>query len=269
MINPANVMLGRIRPTSEQRAKALKLAHYQTKALPAVPATQEIINTTGAAIDMRGNDTCGDCAWAAMANYRAICAAREGLPPPPTTTDAVKASYFSYTGGKDTGSVETEVLNLALKGVDLGGDPFVVASWVSVDFRNRDTVRSLLSLFWSIYLGVELPKDAQNQDVWAPTTGRGGAPGGWGGHALLLGNYHPDPVSVMAARSPSLGDKTVAVDSGARYGLVTWGEEKLCTLDWLDEYGDEGYVLLDAARASMIGVDWLGLLADQQAAARE
>jgi hypothetical protein len=253
----ANMKLGRIRPTSKQRAKALPLAHYMTRALPVVPPDQEIINTTGAALGMWENDRLGDCTFAGLANYRSICAARENLPTPSTTDSDVAAAYLEYTGGKDEGAVETDVLNLGLKGVNLGGDPFIIASWVSIDLQDRDTVRSLLSLFWSLYLGVELPKDAQNQDVWVPTTGRGGAPGGWGGHCLLLSNYHPITISA----SNTTGSPT--------YGLVTWGAEKLCTLDWLDEYGDEGYLLLDAQRANMIGVDWDSLVSDMQLVSKE
>jgi len=241
MTNHANMKLGRIRPTSKQRALAPRLKDYITAPLPPAPPTCR--NSDGAAIGMWGNDVLGDCTWAALGNARAIDACKEGKPTPPTTAAAIEQSYLAFTSGQDTGCVESDVLNAALKGVNLGGpDPWMLAAWVSVNLRDLPTCKSLVALFWSLYLGVELPIAAQTQTLWTPGKGSDFAPGSWGGHALLLANY----------------DTT-------NLGLITWGKEQLCTPDWLNEYGDEAYCLLDADRASVIGVNWDQLVSDLHA----
>ncbi len=242
-----DMKLGRIRPTSKQRAEAPRLIDYMTKPLPAAPPTCN--NTDGAAIGMWGNNRYGNCVFAALANQRAIDAARAGQSNPPTTEDAVIKAYLKYTNGVDDGANEGEVLNLALKGIDLGGsEPWMLASWVSVNLHDRETCKSLVSLFRGIFLGVELPTAAQTQAIWETGVGRNFAPGSWGGHGALYSNYY-------AAETQ-------------RLGITTWGGEQLATLDWLDEYGDEGHVLLPAERAMEVGIDWAALCADMAYASR-
>lgn len=243
----ANMKLGRLRPTSKQRAEAPRLKDYMTRPLPKAPDT--VNNTEGAALGMWGNDEYGDCTFAALANQRAIDAVRAGFPAPPTSAAAVIKAYLKYTNGVDEGANEGEVLNLALRGVDLGGpEPWMLASWVSVDLRDVETCKSLVHLFRGIYLGVELPIAAQSQAIWEAGVGRDFAPGSWGGHAALYSNYYAKETQ--------------------RIGITTWGAEKLATLDWLDEYGDEGHVLLPAERAMEVGIDWPALVSDMQYAAR-
>lgn len=239
-----NMKLGRLRPTKKQRAEAPRLIDYMTAPLPAAPPTCR--NSDGAAIGMWGNDEIGDCVYAMCSNARAVDAALAGLPAPPTTDDAVKAAYFDYTGGQDVGANESEVLNLAMKGLQLGGpDPWQIAIWVSVDLHDIETCKSLVALFGYLCLGVDLPVRAQTQDVWDAGVGRDAAPGSWGGHALLLSNFTED-----------------------RLGLITWGKEKLCTQDWLDEYADEGHAILTADKARQRGIDWDGLVRDLNLVAR-
>lgn len=243
----ANMKLGRIRPTSKQRAEAPRLRDYMTRPLPTAPDTCN--NTDGAAIAMWLNDEYGDCTIAALANQRAIDAAKAGMPAPPTTDAAVKATYFKLTGGPDSGLNEGDVLNAALQGLDLGGsDPWMLASWVSVDLSDIETCKSLVNLFRGIYLGIELPTAAQTQEIWETGVGRNFAPGSWGGHAALYSNYYAKETQ--------------------RIGITTWGGEKLATLDWLDEYGDEGHVLLPAERAMEVGIDWPALCADMNYVSR-
>lgn len=229
--------LGRLAPSAEQRARTLPFDNYRTKALP--PAPPSCSNSLGAAIAMWLNDTYGCCTVAALANYRAIIAKKYGLGVPGTTNDKVKSTYFGLTGGQDTGLVEHDVLNAGLKGLDLGGDPYMIATWVTVDMTDLATVKSLINLFGALYLGVALPTDAQTQQVWAPTSGKGGTPNSWGMHALLVSDYTP-----------------------TSFGLVTWGKIQTCTPDWVNEYVVEGHLLLDAEMAAVAGVNWDALVED-------
>jgi hypothetical protein len=236
----AHLKLGRIRPSFAERLRAPRLAKYATRALVAPTSCR---NTPGALVAMFGNDRYGDCTVAALANFRAICAAKEGLPFPTTEADVVR-EYLRLGRGQDRGLVERDVLRAATEGVDLGGgEPWRVAVWLSVDPADRETCRALVAEAWSLYLGVALPVAAQDQDVWDcdPQDLSGdAAPGSWGGHALLWSDF----------------------DEDGTMGLVTWGMVKKATPAWFSAYCQEAYVLVDEDRARAIGVDWDRLMQD-------
>jgi hypothetical protein len=239
VIDRSAMQLGRHKPTAEQKKRALSIERYIKAPLP--PGPPSCKNTDGAPIGMWGNDTNGNCTLAALANMWAIDATKEKLPFSAETSSIVN-SYYGLTGGPDSGLIEHDVLNAALKGIDLGGPtPWQVAVWVSVDPLNFELWKSLIAKFWSLYLGVELPNAAQSEETWLTPTKETGiyVPGSWGGHALVAADYDPNLV-----------------------GLVTWGGITQCEWGWLRAYCDETYCLLDANRAAQIGVDFDALLAD-------
>lgn len=240
----AAVKLGRVKPTAEQKAKAMPLMKYVKGVLPVAPP--EFDGVTGAKIAMFGNDRYGDCTFAGVANLLMICAKHEGREIEISEQQVIDA-YLTFTDGQDEGAVETDVLALLTSvGVQFGIDVEKIAVWASVPVRDFEACKSLMSVFWALYLGVSLPVSAQNQEVWdvGPNTDGDFAPGSWGGHCLLAGIYKADN----------------------ELGLVTWGEVQRATLVWFETYVDEVYVLLDAARAEQIGVDWDALLKDMAAA---
>lgn len=241
----AHLKLGRHAPSAAQKALAPKLTKYMRAPLPPPPLSCN--NSDGALIAMWGNDRYGDCTFAALANFRAICAAKEKLPFPTVEGDVVKA-YLAFTHGRDEGAVEHDVLNAASKGLALGGsEPWRLAAWVSVDINDRETCRRLVADLWGLYLGCAMPLAAQSQRLWDcdPRNLSGdAAPGSWGGHALWWADYE------------ETGDS----------GLVTWGMVQKATPAWLSTYCDEAYALLDEDRAKMLGVDWDALVYDLQAA---
>lgn len=240
-----HLKLGRRAPTPEQMARAPRLTKYLRA--PLAPPPLSCKNTPGARIAMWGNDRYGLCTFAALANFRAICAAKEGFPFPTTEDEVVKA-YFAFTGGADEGAVEHDVLNKALGGLALGGpEPWRLAAWVAVDITDRETCRRLVADLWGLYLGCAMPLSAQSGGLWdcdpLALTGDA-APGSWGGHALWWGDY----------------------DEDGTLGLVTWGMVQPATVPWLSAYCDEAYALLDEDRARAIGVDWDALVYDLEAA---
>lgn len=235
--------LGRLPPSAEQRARALPFKNYQTK--PLLPAPKTCRNSDGAAIGVFGNDTYGNCTVVALANLRAIIAEKYMLGAPLTTTEKCVATYFRLSGGKDTGLVEHDVLNAGMQGLDLGGDTYMIATWVTVDLDDKETCKSLINLFGALYVGIALPLSAQTQTVWTPTTGRDAAPNSWGGHAALIANY-----------------------TETEYGIITWGKEQLCDNDWEEEYVVEAHCLLDIGQALVTGVAWDELVADLKQVAK-
>src|SRR6266566_4014729 len=96
----AGMKLGRIAPSAAHRLRAPALERYLTRPL-LIPPT-ESHNSVGAPIGMFGNDKYGDCTFAALANYRAICSHKEGASFPTTSAEVVKA-YLDFTGGRDDG----------------------------------------------------------------------------------------------------------------------------------------------------------------------
>ena len=237
----SGMKLGRIRPTPKQRALAPKLRDFLTAPLP--PAPEEFHGSNGAAIGLWGNDTCGDCVVAGAASYRAIRAAMLKQPDPPSTTDAVVAQYFKLTNGHDIGLNECEFLDAAKAGVELGGPVWMDALWTTVDDSNESTIRSLISIFGAVYVGLDLPLDAKSQTIWTPTAGDGGAPGGWGGHCALRSGWN----------------KAGLVD------YVTWGYVVQATPDWPPKYETERHVIVDADSAAVAGIDFEKLAAYAQA----
>jgi len=77
-------------------------------------------------------------------------------------------------------------------------------------------------IFGLAYLGIALPKTAQNQQVWSVTTTKGdGAPGSWGGHCVIIVDYNAiGPV------------------------CITWGQQLQMTWQFYQTYCDEAYAIL-------------------------
>ena len=76
--------------------------------------------------------------------------------------------------------------------------------------------------FGAVYIGVELPKTAEDQEIWDVVSLDGdGAPGSWGGHAVPI----------------------VAYDEQYFY-VISWGTLMKVTPPFLAEYMSEGYPLL-------------------------
>src|SRR5581483_10970426 len=222
----------------------LPLKPYLRAPLPPAPA--EFYGSQGAALAMWGNSSYGDCTFAGLANFRAIVAARFGLPTPQTSEDKVVAAYLTFNKGQDVGCVEGDVLNAAMKGIDLGGDePFQLTAWATVDLNDVDLCKSAIALFGALYLGVELPLAAQSQSVWVRPENFDGdnAIGSWGGHCLLWSDF----------------------DAQGNVGLPTWGMVKPATLDWVGAYSEEAHVLLPAWLAMEAGVKYEELVADYAA----
>jgi hypothetical protein len=101
-----------------------------------------------------------------------------------------------------------------------------------VEPGNHLHVRQASTLFGGIYIGLELPVTAQDQDVWAVPAGGAkgpGAPGSWGGHAVNVVGYDAHGLTV-----------------------ITWGAKKRMTWAFWDAYCEEAYALLsrDFIRAS-------------------
>jgi hypothetical protein len=86
-------------------------------------------------------------------------------------------------------------------------------------------MRAAIDLFGAVYLGLDMPIDAQNQptlwDALSDYPNGNGAPGSWGGHAVPLVGYDPNELK-----------------------LVTWGQEIAETYKFSACYCTEAYAIL-------------------------
>lgn len=230
--------LGRVKPSAEHRKRALPLRAYLPQGLP--PAPLEVDHTDGVKYGLYRNDSLGDCTCAALANFHATAAMREGRIVSFSDDDVV-AYYLALTGGADDGLCEVDVLSRAqAQGFPLSG-AHRLAAWVRIDPGDLEAIKNSVALFHAVYVGAELPLSSQREDTWDSVglLDNTDAPGSWGGHALI------------SARYDSIGPT-----------FVTWGREQRATWAWWKTYCDEAYALLDAERAQAAGVDWAALTAD-------
>jgi hypothetical protein len=227
--------LGRVK--RPHGAKFLTLGHYVKNPLPVAPASWD--GTKGAVFRMYANDQHGDCTCAAIANLASVQYAGEKKPNVAFTDADVLGYYNAITGGKDEGAVEVDVLGrLAKTGFPLK-PTYTISAWAAVNHVLLDEVKSAAALFHGLYIGAELPLSAQGQQVWDVVTTDDGAPGSWGGHAMVLVGYDAHGVS-----------------------LATWGAVQKATWAWWNAYVDESYVILDQNRKTTDALNWPRLVAD-------
>ncbi len=236
MIDVKALKLGRLAPTPHQRAMAPRLDRFLTKRLPMSPVS--VHSAQGAPIAMFGNSRYGDCTFAALADLIAIWSKALGTPFE-VTEDLVVNAYLKFTGNRDEGANEVEVLSTARDhGFNFGGSaPWQLATWARVPLQDEEMCRACIAIFHALYIGVELPLAAQNQSIWLTPQNQQGVnkPNSWGAHALLWSGY----------------DKVTEIDD-----LCTWGMVQPAERGWGRAYTDEAYVLVPMELAETVGVDW-------------
>jgi hypothetical protein len=237
-------MLGKLPVRVDVRT--LSLAQYvDPQVLPAPPAK---FAETAKVEDwpMYANDRIGDCttaaaghmieAWTAAARRQAVVISEQSV------LDAFEhvKRVDPFTG--EEGAIELEVLRFWRKqGIGL----HKIGAYARVPVHNRRIVETGAWLFGGLYIGVQLPLTAREQEVWDWTGSLSGdaKPGSWGGHAVDVVAYDAQGLTI-----------------------VTWGRLKQMTWEFWDRYCDEAYCILsedflDEGKAPN-GFDLLALKAD-------
>lgn len=180
---------------------------------------------------MLGNDDAGDCVFAGGAHQELLWTSIAGAPLV-LTTDQVLSEYSRLTGyvrgdaATDGGAVESQIWEEWRTNGLFGRK---IEGFVGVNPKSRVQLKDAVWFFGAAMLGLNLPISCQDQPVWdVPLDGLAGPgePGSWGGHATLL------------------------VGAGERgVSMVTWGEVKHATWEFMAAYCDEAY--------AMLSTDWL------------
>lgn len=233
--------LGKKPPKIDHRT--FKLSRYLAPTLPTPPASTNWRAKVGASWGMMLNDQIGDCGIAAPGHAVMGWTANNGTMVTPTdqqvlteyeaVTGSEGAAFNPQTGLNDNGVAMLDVCN-RWRSVGLFGH--TIGAFAAVDLTDPTEVKQTVDLMGGMYLGIALPKMAQEYinagKPWlAPTNHRAlwgaWAPGSWGGHAVW------------------------AIDYDAEYlYLVTWGAIQPASWNFLSAYGDEGY--------ACVAADWTG-----------
>jgi len=219
----SQMRLGRARSPFPKQARRLMFAKYAA-GLASPPEKVDWTAGMPADFGVMANDRLGDCTAAGLGHMIQVVTFANGKEI--TLTDQEVVDFYSLSTGyspadpnTDQGGNEIAVLNCA-RARGIAGHK--LTAYVAIDPKDHVSIRQAVALFGGVYFGVDLPLTAQNQDVWHTAFGTpGAAPDSWGGHCVVGEAYDE-----------------------AHCTLITWGERKLCTWDWLSAYASEAYALL-------------------------
>jgi hypothetical protein len=224
--------------------------------LPAQPARphlslsavlRERLNTPPASRDwqadaiqwpMYGNAAIGDCTCAGvghMVNQLTFYGSGTEQMPAETSVIGMYSAITGYTPSNpdsDTGAYCQDVLAYWRK---TGLEGHKIVAYASLDVSNLTEVKQAISLFGSVYVGLNFPDSAMDQfnagEPWDVVKGARVE----GGHCVIVGAY-----------------------GAGKFGLVTWGAETAMTEAFWKRYVDEAWVVLDADGLRGAGVYFTG-----------
>jgi hypothetical protein len=204
--------------------RTLQMANYLE--LPAIPAAQDWTQKAAANWGMMLNDQLGDCTCAAVGHITQAWssnASKEITLPDQAILKAYEAvgGYKPGDPSTDQGAVELDVLRYWRK-TGVGG--YKIDAFMAIEPKNHTHIQAAVDLFGGSYIGLSLPVSAQKQAVWSVPPGGPagtGAPGSWGGHAVVIEAYDVHGLT-----------------------CITWGQTKRMTWSFWDAYCDEAYAIL-------------------------
>jgi hypothetical protein len=209
--------LGKLAP--ELPAGLNMLAEYLTSPLPAAP--EKVAVPVEKLWNMLGNDQYGDCTFAGMVHSFMATATDENETETFPTAQQTVDAYLAYTGGKDTGCVEAQLLQSWKTSSILGHE---LSAYAPVNVSNQEEVKQVIHNYGVCYIGVTLPESAETQfsqhKPWALT----GTPADAqivGGHCIILVGYDTE-----------------------YFYAITWGTVQPIEAAWLTKYMDEAWAII-------------------------
>jgi hypothetical protein len=214
--------------------RTLQMARYLTPQLLTPPAAVD----NGAAVTdwgMLGNDTVGDCAWAAQGHADMLWSTAAQHKNLAITTAQVLHAYEQATGydpkagppGANPTDKGTNLLDAMSFWRHHGMDRQKITAYVEVDASNVDHVKSAIDLFGCAYVGVQLPDAVlpteQGVPQWtvSPNGTAARKPNPDNGHCVIYSGYDAQGLTV-----------------------VTWGMTVRASWAFHEAYCDEMYAAL-------------------------
>jgi hypothetical protein len=191
MPNTSARMLGRRAP---KNAPALRASRFLTGVIPKHPAAAD--NLSKATYGLYDNDTYGVCGPTSVANQRRqVTAYLTGTQETPSQNDVFDLYRRSGNpafdpadpGGPGDSGVDMQTMLEEVQHNGIGGKKCV--AFAKIDVQNVEEVRAWTAIFGGLLLGVNLlTAQRSQQGTWNYERS-----GEWGGHAVFVGGYDPNP----------------------------------------------------------------------------
>ncbi|MEO7961978.1 MAG: hypothetical protein ABIR19_10550 [Ginsengibacter sp.] len=176
-----------------------------------------------------GNSKINNCTCAAAGHLIMTWTSNIGKLHRPATQAIVEA-YTEVTGyNPKTDGIgnPVEAIKVLKYWRKKGIDEHKITAFAKLDFKNREQLKQAIYLYGGCYVGMNLPKSAEDQyfksKKWTIPRGGAigdGALGSWIGHALVITGYKDHELRV-----------------------ITWGREMIMDLDFWETYVDESYAV--------------------------
>lgn len=219
------------------------MSRYMAVGLPTPPVEADFQSKI-AKWPMMLNDTYGDCVIAGQGHQVQVFTSY-GLDKEVVLTDKViQTSYFTQSGGRDSGLNIPESLDYWVKN-PLGG--VKLSAWASLNPRDQVEMSQAIAWFGGCYYGVNLP-----------------------GNVMSYFNAGRDWDNTSQPGNRNAGHCIVAVAYNAKGPIIiTWGRKVQCSWAWIEKYATEADVLLSPDWISKVvtpgGLDISLLLSDFEA----
>lgn len=195
------------------------LNDYLKNPLPQPPSSFDYASKVTNGFPMFLNDTYGDCAVAGLLHLLQIWYAEVGEVFTPPSDEEVKTTYFQLTGGEDTGLVLQNVLK-EWQTTGLFGTKII--GYAPIEIRDTSAMKASAYAFGGLYLGVELPGNAEEQFEQG------------------------EPWHLEGGYNPPVGGHCIVGSGANRFGIddLTWGAEDGFTWNWWNYYGSECWAVI-------------------------
>jgi hypothetical protein len=201
-----------------QPSMMANLFHYLKYPLPVPPKSYDYGNRVKN-YPMAANDQYGDCTIAGVIHMLQLVYAEMGEVFKYPGDQEVIDTYLRLSGGVDSGLV---IVNVLKEWMTNGLFGTKIAGWAPVNVHNWDHMKVAAYAFGGLYVGVEMPAEAEQQFEAGQ-------------------NWHIDENTA----SP-VGGHCVTISGFNSFGadIQTWGAETACTQNWWKTFGSEAYVVI-------------------------
>lgn len=239
---------------SPKNHPALALGRLLTGTLPPHPADADYLAALGGGWKMLGNDQYGDCVAVTWSNERRLVTttltATPNYPPIDQVIEFYKTQNPDFPQQDDGMEIQTALEYLVKQG---GPDGVKAVAFAKVDFASPDEVKAAIAIFGSVWTGINVQDDQQDQFS-------NGDPWDWnvngeveGGHSIVTGGYGAPGKAALG------GDER----------FITWAQETSFTDRFWKDGVEEAWVVIwpehFGSQAFLQGVNIDQLASDYQA----